>query len=402
VQPVLKRTLSAVGVAIAIASNGAHAQAPGGTQSTAQGDDALAAIQNNLKAIHLPQGFKIELYAMVPGARALAVDPITGIAYVGSRKNAVWVLHDAKDGKAAQVTAFAPATGFRDPNGVCFAPDGTLYVAERNRIIAFSNLSSATPTMRDVVPEGKLIPVADAVYNHGARVCRIGPDGELYVTVGQHYNVLPPEKYEAYYAAGMGSIMRMDTDGSHREIYAHGIRNSVGLDFNPRDKTLWFTDNQTDTLGDDKPPGELNRATHAGEDFGYPFYGGGHDRTVEYQSKTPPAGVVFPQVDMAPHAADLGMSFYTGKAFPARYRDGIFSAEHGSWVRAKPVGARIMFTHLKPDGTAAGTEVFASGWLTHDGLYKGRPVDVEPMKDGSLLVSDDFAGAVYRISYTGK
>jgi glucose/arabinose dehydrogenase len=247
-----------------------------------------------------------------------------------------------------------------------------------------------------------LIPVGDEAYNHGARVCRVSPDGKLYVAVGEHYNVLPPEKYDAYYKEGMGAIVRYNQDGSGREIYAHGIRNSVGLDFNPKDKTLWFTDNQTDTLGDDRPPGELNRATKAGEDFGYPFYGGGHDRTVEYMDKTPPAGVIFPEINLPPHAADLGMSFYEGTSFPKKYAGGIFDAEHGSWVRKHPLGARIMFTHLKPDGHAAGTEVFASGWLTPDGQYKGRPVDVEPMKDGSLLVSDDFASAVYRISYVGK
>lgn len=381
-------------------SNGAMAQ--GEPRSITPDADAVASIQQNLKHIHLPPGFKIELYAMVPGARSIAIDPTTGTAYVGTRKNAVWVLHDGGNGKASQVTEFAPTAGFKDPNGVCFAPDGTMFVAELNRILSFTKVSSAMPVEKDIVPQGQLIPVEDEAFPHGARVCRVGPDGKLYVAIGQHYNVLPPEKYDSYYKLGMGSITRFDTGGNGREIYAHGIRNSVGLDFNPKDKTLWFTDNQTDTLGDDHPPGELNRATKVGQDFGYPFYGGGHDRTVEYMAKTPPDGVVFPEVELPPHAADLGMSFYEGTSFPKKYRGGIFDAEHGSWARKVPIGAQIMFTHLKPDGTAAGIEVFASGWLTADGQYKGRPVDVEPMKDGSLLVSDDFASAVYRISYVGK
>jgi len=395
-----KRTIFATGVLAYMASGGALAQ--GAPRNFPQNPETAASIQQNLKNIKMPPGFKIDLYAMVPGARAIAVDPTTGTAYIGTRKNAVWVLHDDGNGKVSQVTEFSPATGFKDPNGVCFAPDGTLFVVELNRILSFSNPGSATPTQKDVVPQGQLIPVGDEAYNHGARVCRVGPEGKLYVAVGQHYNVLPPEKYDAYYKEGMGAIVRYNQNGSGREIYAHGIRNSVGLDFNPKDKTLWFTDNQTDTLGDDRPPGELNRATKAGQDFGYPFYGGGHDRTVEYQDKTPPAGVIFPQVNLPPHAADLGMSFYEGASFPKKYAGGIFDAEHGSWVRKHPLGARIMFAHLKPDGTAAGIEVFASGWLTPDGQYKGRPVDVEPMKDGSLLVSDDFASAVYRISYVGK
>jgi glucose/arabinose dehydrogenase len=398
--PSFKRTIFAAGVLAYAASSSVWAQ--GEPRTIPQDADAATAIQENLKNIHLPPGFKIELYALVPGARSIGIDPKTGTAYIGTRKNAVWILHDDGNGKVTQVSEFAGAAGFKDPNGVCFSPDGTLFVAELNRVLSFTNLDSPTPTQKVVVPQGELIPVGDEAYNHGARVCRIGPDGKLYITVGEHYNVLPPEKYDAYYKAGMGAIVRYDQDGTGREIYAHGIRNSVGLDFNPKDKTLWFTDNQTDTLGDDRPPGELDRATKAGEDFGYPFYGGGHDRTVEYMDKTPPAGVIFPEVNLPPHAADLGMSFYEGKEFPKKYVGGIFDAEHGSWVRKHPLGARIMFTNLKANGHAANTVVFADGWLTADGQYKGRPVDVEPMKDGSLLVTDDFASAVYRISYVGK
>ena len=152
-------------------------------------------------------------------------------------------------------------------------------------------------------------------------------------------------------------------------------------------------------MGDDQPPGELNRATGAGQNFGFPWYGGGKTRTTEYKDSEPPADAVFPQVEMAPHAADLGMTFYSGKSFPEKYRGGIFSAEHGSWNRTQPVGARVMFTEVKEDGSAGASEVFAEGWLTDNNEYIGRPVDIAQMADGSLLVSDDLSGAIYRISY---
>ena len=195
----------------------------------------------------------------------------------------------------------------------------------------------------------------------------------------------------------------MDQDGKNREVYATGIRNSVGMDFNPADKSLWFTDNQVDGMGDDQPPGELNRIAEMGQNFGFPYYGGGTVRTVDYKDDPVPAGVIGPQAEMAPHAADLGMMFYTGRMFPQEYRGGIFSAQHGSWNRTTPVGARVMFTSLNEDGTAKETKPFAEGWLIAEtGEYLGRPVDVAQLPDGSLLVSDDFAGAIYRISYQGS
>ncbi len=251
-------------------------------------------------------------------------------------------------------------------------------------------------------PRGELIPVEEESFNHTARTCRIGPDDKLYITLGNPFNVPPKEKVALYDKVGMMGIIRMDRDGKHREVFARGVRNSVGMDFNPKDKTLWFTDNQVDGMGDDIPPGELNRATKAGENFGFPWYGGGHIRTVEYKSETPPSGVVFPQVEMAAHAADLGMTFYKGKMFPAKYQGGVFSAQHGSWNRTTPVGARIMYTPVKADGTAGKTEVFAEGWLTSNNEYLGRPVDVATLPDGSLLISDDYAGAIYRVSYAAE
>ncbi len=174
------------------------------------------------------------------------------------------------------------------------------------------------------------------------------------------------------------------------------------MDFNPKDRTLWSNDNQVDGMGDDQPPGELNRIEKAGLDFGFPWYGGGHTRTNEYKDETPPAGVVFPEVEQAAHAADLGLVFYTGTMFPEKYRGAIFSTQHGSWNRTVPVGARLMVTFLKPDGHVAGkSEPFAEGW-NDNGYYLGRPVDVAQLHDGSLLVSDDLVGALYRIWYDGR
>ncbi|MEH2509406.1 glucose/arabinose dehydrogenase [Nitrobacteraceae bacterium AZCC 1564] len=365
------------------------------------------AIKANLAKIKLPPGFKISLYALVPDARHIAVGPQGVVTFVGTRKNKIYAVTDrGKAGFAEEVKEFAPSVKFTIPNGVCFSRDGILYLVEQNRVLSFPAAEffyeGADIAVGQVVPQGELIPKEDESFNHTARVCRIGPDNKLYIALGQPFNVPAKEKLEGFAKFGIGGIIRMDQDGKNREVFASGIRNSVGLDFNPKNGQLWFTDNQVDGMGDGTPPGELNRATQAGQNFGFPYYGGGKVRTAEYKADTPPANVVYPEVEMDAHAADLGMSFYTGKSFPAKYRGGIFSAQHGSWNRTEPVGARIMFTPLKPDGSADKTEVFASGWLTSDGEYLGRPVDVEQLRDGSLLVSDDLAGALYRITYNGK
>ncbi|RZT31288.1 PQQ-dependent sugar dehydrogenase [Cupriavidus agavae] len=365
------------------------------------------AIEQNLKAIKLPQGFKIELYAIVPEARHMAVEPSTGVVFVGTRKNRVWQVTDRTKRRVADdVVQFASSVTFKVPNGVCFSPDGILYVAEQNRVLAFPAAQFFGEGGPDVaagvvVPQGKLVPAEFESFNHGARACRVGPDKMLYIALGQPWNVPPKDKMAAMNKSGVSGIIRIGQDGKNREVYALGIRNSVGLDFNPADKTLWFTDNQVDGMGDDQPPGELNRATKAGQNFGFPWYGGGKVRTTEYKDAQIPKDVEFPVVEYAPHAADLGMSFYTGKMFPAKYQGGVFAAEHGSWNRTTPIGARIVYTAVNKDGTAGATEVFAEGWLTPNGEYMGRPVDVQQLQDGSLLVSDDFAGAIYRISYSG-
>ncbi|MCK0196395.1 PQQ-dependent sugar dehydrogenase [Ancylobacter sp. 6x-1] len=373
-------------------------------ETVPQAQSKIDAFNKTLAGIKLPDGFKISLYAIVPDAREMAVGPNAGVVFVGTRKNRIWAVTDRdKDRVADEVKVFAPSIQLKIPHGLCFSKDGVLYSVEQNRVLVFPAAEffyeSPDVVALQLVKQGDLIPKSEESYNHTARVCRIGPDDRLYITLGNPFNVPPPEKLDLFRKVGMAGIIRMDRDGKNREVYAWGIRNSVGMDFNPKDKTLWFTDNQVDGMGDDIPPGELNRATKMGQNFGFPYYGGGSVRTVEYKDQTPPADAVKPEVEMAAHAADLGMTFYNATQFPEKYRGGIFSAQHGSWNRTKPVGARVMFTSLKPDGTADKTEVFAEGWLTPNGEYLGRPASVAVLNDGSLLVSDDTAGAIYRISY---
>jgi glucose/arabinose dehydrogenase len=361
-------------------------------------------IRRMLGKIKLPDGFKISLYAIVPDARHIAVGPQGVVTFVGTRKSKVYAVTDRdKDRVADEVKPFAVSLKMAIPNAVCFSRDGFLYIVEQNRVLEYpaAEFFYESPDVAafNVVKQGELIPREEESFNHTARTCRVGPDNKLYITLGQPYNVPAKEKLDLYNKVGLGGIIRMDRDGKNREVFARGVRNSVGLAFNPKDGTLWFNDNQVDGMGDDIPPGELNRATKPGQHFGFPWFGGGKVRTEEYKADTPPADVVFPEVEQAAHAADLGLHVYAGTQFPAKYRGGIFSAQHGSWNRTTPVGARVMFTSLKEDGTADKSEPFAEGWLAASGEYLGRPVDIAQLPDGSLLVSDDLVGALYRISY---
>ena len=363
------------------------------------------AIKATLEKIKLPAGFEISLYAVVPDARHMAVGPQGIVTFVGTRKTKVWSVTDRnKDRVADEVKDFAPSLAMAIPNGPCFSPDGFLYIAEQNRVLVYpaAEFFYESPDVAafNVLAQGDLIPVDEESYNHTARVCRIGPDGKLYIALGQPFNVSPKEKLDLYDETGIGGIIRVNTDGTGREVYTYGVRNSVGMDFNPANGELWFTDNQVDGMGDDIPPGELNRQTAMGQNFGFPWYGGGTVRTNEYKGEEIPADVVNPVVEMDAHAADLGMVFYTGDQFPNRYKGGIFSAQHGSWNRTEPIGARVMFTAVNDDGSVGETVVFADGWLDENGEYLGRPVDVAQLRDGSILVSDDLAGAIYRISYS--
>ena len=407
------RLLGVTGAGLVLASACvAAAAAPLGVTDPAarpvpQDGKAADAIRAVLHRVQLPRGFSIELYAVVPGARMLALAPGSDVLWVGTRGDTVWRVA-GRSGGAPEVRAFAPGLKLDTANGVCFGPDGSLYVVELNRVLRFPKAASVPGNGNlvadPIVPQGELIPPAEESANHSARTCRVGPDGKLYITLGQPYNVQPAAKVALYRRLGIGGIVRMNTDGSAREVFATGLRNSVGQDFNPKDGTLWFTDNQTDRLGDDVPPGELNRATKPGQDFGYPYWNGhykvaGSAVAADLKDLPEPPAAVFPKLDFAAHQAQLGMVFYSGTMFPAAYRGGIFVAAHGSWNRSVPSGAEVQFVPLQGADQAGALQVFASGFKDAQGNFHGRPVDVAVMADGSLLVSDDTNGAVYRVSY---
>ena len=371
------------------------------------------AIRENLKRVKMPAGFKIELYAVVPDARHMAIAPSTNMLFVGTRKTTVWAVTNRNSGDTAtEVKSFAPSLKFTNPNGVCWTRDGFLIVAEHNRVLNFPAAEffyeGPDVAVIEVVPQGQLIPVEEESYNHGARTCRVSDDGKLYITLGQPYNVQPREKVALYEKLGIGGMIRLDPfSGAGREVVARGVRNSVGMDINPKDKVVWFTDNQTDGMGDETPPGELNRITKAGgEHFGYPFIHGnnvqiaGTAAAPDLKDMPAPANWTKPQIEFPAHQAQLGMTFYNGKMFPAKYRGGAFVASHGSWNRTSATGGLINFVSMKADGSADKSEVFADGFLDENGIYRGRPVDVAVMKDGSMLISDDFAGALYRVTYS--
>ncbi|WP_404385194.1 PQQ-dependent sugar dehydrogenase [Caenispirillum salinarum] len=366
-----------------------------------QDDERAERIRRTLERIEMPEGFEIDLYAIVPDARHMAVGTNVGVVFVGTRKQDVWAVTDRdKDRRADEVKRFAPSVDFKFPNGPCFSPDGVLYIAEHNRVLAFpaAEFFYEGPDVAVETVKDQFFPPEEEYFNHAFRVCRIGPDNKLYVSIGQPYNVWPPEKGSDM--GVFGSIQQMNRDGSDTTRYATGIRNSVGMDFHPDTGELWFTDNQVDGMGDDIPPGEINRITQAGQNFGFPWYGGGTTRTEPWKGEEVPADVVNPVVETVAHAADLGMTFYTGNQFPERYRNVLFNAQHGSWNRTTPVGARVMMTRFDEEGNVIEHVPFAEGWLDEaTGEYLGRPVDVVQYLDGSLLVSDDLTGAVYRISY---
>lgn len=365
-------------------------------------------VRKILQTIKLPPGFKIDLFALAPDARHMAIGRNKATVWIGTKKTKVWAATDRDlDHVADTVEEFSPSVKFDIPNGICYSRDGFLFVVERNRVLMFPAaeffMESPDTVAVPIVPQGELIPVDEESYNHTARVCVVGPDNKLYISLGQPHNVTPADKIQLYLETGIGGMIRMDRDGSNREVVANGIRNSVGHAFNPVDGMLWFTDNQVDGMGDDTPPGELNKIPADGMWFGHPYFGGGDVRTGEYKDEEIPedrmAKYVPPQVEMAPHAADLGMMFYTGNMFPAKYKNALFSAQHGSWNSIGARGAKIMVTYLDDEGNAARTEAFAEGWQQDNGVFSGRPVDVQQYVDGSILVSDDKVGAVYRIYY---
>lgn len=349
-----------------------------------------------LDEIDLPAGFQIEVYAEgLPAARQMALGD-DGTLFVGSfgllagqpEIGNVYAVRDT-DGDGTGNETLTILEGLTWPNGVAFR-DGALYVGERHRILRYDDIEGRLENppepevVRDGLPEDQ---------SHQWRYLEFGPDGDLYTPVGAPCNVC--ERDDPY-----ATITRMNPDGSEFEIFARGVRNSVGLAFHPETGDLWFTDNGRDMLGDDLPADELNRAARRGLHFGYPYC---------HQGDVPDPDLGYPgicsdfrppEVKLGPHVAALGLAFYTGTGFPDIYRGQLFVAEHGSWNRSAPLGYRIAVVYMH-DGQASGQEIFADGWLGPDGEEWGRPVDVLQHPDGSLLVSDDRQGAIYRITYEG-
>ena len=347
----------------------------------------LATAENKLPLDKLkaPKGFNIEVYAAgMPNARSMALDE-KGTVFVGSRlQDKVYAITN-KDGKR-QVHVLV--SGLYRPNGVAYK-NGTLYIAELSQISKIDNVEDQIDKSPKPVVIYKDLPKDEA---HGWKFLAIGPDSKLYFEVGQPgNNVLHDENH--------GQLRRMNLDGTGVEKIAFGIRNTVGFDWNPKTHELYFTDNGRDWMSEDLPNDELNRITKLGEDFGEPYchqgnipdpeFGWGHD----CKDYVPPIAL------MGPHAAALGMRFYTGSMFPSEYRDQIFVARHGSWNKTKKFGGDIALVKLNKDGSVKSVEPFITGFLQPDNNYVARPVDVMNMPDGSMLISDDWNGAIWRLTY---
>lgn len=343
---------------------------------------AAAVAQPDLSQIRLPQGFRLELYARVPGARHLGMAP-DGTLFVGTTGDKVYAV-------TPQRKVHELASGLNCPNGVAFL-DGSLYVCEIQRLSRIKNVLSqlgkkaALETLNASLPDKR---------HHGYRVLRWGPDKRLYIGIGAPLNV-------GEVSDPFGSLARFSADFKKLEVLQRGIRNTMGFDWSPQDQGLWFSDNGRDMLGDDIPPEELNRAPKTGQHFGFPYRYGVNVPDPEWGAKMPTQlKPVPPAAAMQAHMAPLGLRFYRGKMFPQSYRNCIFLAAHGSWNRSTPVGYCLMLGRPDTKGGAT-TEVFAQGWL-RGRQVSGRPVDVQEMPDGALVISDDYAGCLYRLSYGGK
>ena len=342
--------------------------------------------QSGLDDIVLPDGFSIEIYSdEVPSARSMALGD-SGTVFVGTRKDSKVYALVPQDGGGARLVMVA--SGLKSPNGIAFR-DGDLFVAEITRITRYDDIENNL----DNIPEPSV--VYDSLpdeSHHGWRYIAFGPDNKLYISIGAPCNICDRE--------GFGNISRLNIDGTGLEVFAEGIRNSVGFTWHPQTGDLWFTDNGRDMLGDDTPPGELNRAARAGMHFGYPYCHGGEVKDPEFGDQRSCNEFTAPAQKLGAHVAPLGVKFYTGEMFPPEYRGQIFIAEHGSWNRSRKTGYRISLVRLA-GSEAQSYETFAEGWLQGDDV-SGRPVDLLILTDGSMLVSDDKAGRIYRISYTNR
>ena len=341
---------------------------------------ALAAPR--LDEIKLPPGFRITVYAdNLPRARSLALGE-RGTLFVGSSEGNIYAV------PAGGGAAHSVARGLNAPHGVAFH-NGALYVGENGRITRYDAIESQLQNPPKPVVVSEDLPRHP---HHGYKPIRFGPDGLLYVGIGSPCNVCEPE-------GEYGTISRYSANGK-REIYARGIRNSVGFDWDPRTKELWFTDNGADNMGNDVPPDELDHAPRAGMNFGFPYCHGGDVPDARYGKRHACSEFTPPARKLGAHVAALGMRFYTGSKFPEQYRGAIFIAEHGSWNRNPKSGYRVSVVRIE-NGKAVSYEPFATGWLQGDDAW-GRPVDVIVAPDGALLVSDERSGVVYRIDYTGR
>lgn len=359
----------------------------------AHGGMALAAESAAREAagfLQLPPGFKAEILVdKLPNARTMALDK-DGTLFVGTLSGGVvYAVRDAL-GAAPVVTKFAE--GLSTPNGVALL-DGDLYVAEQKQLVRYPGAVSSVAT--GTTPKAPVVIDPDLPYKgfmHSWKYLALGPDGKLYVSIGSPCNVCVEP--------GFGVILRMNPDGTGREVYASGIRNSEGFTWQPGTRDLWFTDNGRDMLGDDVPPDELNRAPRPGLDFGFPYCHAGSIPDPKFGNAGKCSASVAPVQQLGPHVAALGLKFYTGHMFPAQYRGQILIAEHGSWNRSKAAGKtgyRVSMVRLKGEKAVSYTP-FITGWLDGDEV-RGRPVDLLVAPDGALLVSDDQRGAIYRISY---
>lgn len=344
-----------------------------------------------LDNIQLPPGFSISVFAEVPDARSLCQGE-KGTVFAGNRgKNEVYAVTDSnKDGKADIV--YTIAKGLHTPNGVAFR-NGSLYVAEINRILRYDDIENRLANPPNPIIVFDKYPDKE---HHGWKFIAFGPDGKLYVPVGAPCNVC--NEKDSIFA----TITRMNPDGTGLEIFAKGIRNSVGFAWHPITKELWFTDNGRDNMGDDVPFCELNYAPKQGMHFGFPFCHQGDILDPDFGKGKKCSDYSPPAQKMGPHVAPLGMRFYTGSLFPPEYKNRIFIAQHGSWNRRIPAGYRIMMASLDNNNNVINYEPFATGWLQYEKEVLGRPVDVEVMPDGALLISDDQNGVIYRVVYNRK
>ncbi|WP_340121833.1 PQQ-dependent sugar dehydrogenase [Methylobacter svalbardensis] len=347
--------------------------------------------QNIVKQLHVPAGFTLSIFAdNLPNARSLALGD-NGVVFVGTgTEGAVYAVQDSNsDGVADQ--RYIIASGLTMPNGLAYKND-TLYVAEVNRIVRFDRISQqlANPPKPVVVYDQ-----FPSEQHHGWKYLRFGPDNKLYTTVGAPCNICEPEK--PIYS----SLVRLNADGSGFEILARGIRSSVGFDWQPETDALFFNDNGRDYMGDDLPPDELNQWTTTGEHFGFPYCHGGDIADPDLAADKTCRQFTAPVWKFKAHVAPLGLRFYRGKQFPVEFKNQLFVAEHGSWNRSEPQGYRVVLVKFKQSQPVA-EQVFIDGWLTKTGKVLGRPVDILEMPDGSLLISDDKRGVIYKVEHKGN